>query len=323
MLPIFACLLLPLQGENRQKADDGRIAVLSQNVEKRRFEVILMDPNGKEIASYPCPKGVSIPIRDFRLMPGGKKYLLVVVYRDKPPATGGGPTKSKGLLVDLDDAGSSREVFNSRFFNGVSFKPDGSGVYYTEGIDDPEQSGGPMKMIAKSWFHDFKANKAAELPLNGQQLLDISHDGKTALISSRFQEEKSTFASVSTEDWKVRTKEIPAAMRSRISGDGNAIMQSETRKTENGMRNYLVVNRSPHRESDTVLLMAPDKYPVSLYAFAPDGKRLVFATRQPVETPGRGTTYITSVYRANIDGTGIRQITRYNTNETIRALDWR
>ena len=112
-------------------------------------------------------------------------------------------------------------------------------------------------------------------------------------------------------------------MHSRISGDGNAIMQSETRKTENGMRNYLVVNRSPHRESDTVLLMAPDKHQVNLYAFAPDGKRLVFATRQPVEMPSRGTTYITSVYIANIDGTGIRQITRYNTNESITALDWR
>ena len=101
MLPFIACLLLPLQGEKPQKADDGRIAVLSQNVEKRRFEVILMDPNGKEIASYPCPKTVSIPNRDFRLMPGGKKYFIVVVVRDKPLATGGGLTKSKGLLVDL------------------------------------------------------------------------------------------------------------------------------------------------------------------------------------------------------------------------------
>ena len=154
-------------------------------------------------------------------MPGGKKVL--VMTHAVPVASG--PIITSQHVIDLDTKESPVTVCKDGAYQQGLFNGDGSGIYLTEKMKDPDS---PGNYKFKSRYFDLKKKELSDLPLSwDKSILDVGSDGQFALIHTLGDRSRPyDFDVVSTKDWKSIGKAHQYSNRARLSRDGRATLST-------------------------------------------------------------------------------------------------
>ena len=199
MLPLLVALLLPMQEPARHAPDDGHIALKTWGNAPQTSLFYLLDSNGRELLRQDMKTwGEYATIEGFRLMPGGKK-VLVTIWHYVPGANG--PRTTSQHVLDLDWKEPAVTVCKDGAFQQGLFNGDGSGIYLTEKMKDPDS---PGNYKFKSRYFDLKKKELSDLPLGwDKSILDVGSDGQFALIHTIGDRgRQGDYDVVSTKDWK-------------------------------------------------------------------------------------------------------------------------